>query len=85
LDRHAAGCGGRRRLRRRTYYARREPEIIVAATNTKETERKQAKKMRAGVTLREQAQFAEYLSSRAANPSIGFREHLRKLGGAIEE
>ena len=60
-------------------------EIIVAATNIKETERKQAEKMHAGVSLREQTRFAEYLSARATNPSIGFREHLRKLGRAIEE
>jgi 4-hydroxy-4-methyl-2-oxoglutarate aldolase len=60
-------------------------EIIVAATNIRETERRQAENMHAGVSLREQTRFAEYLSSRAANPSIGFREHLRRLGRAIEE
>ena len=60
-------------------------EIIVAATNIKETEREQAKKMHTGVSLREQTRFAEYLSSRATNPSLGFREHLRRLGRAIEE
>jgi 4-hydroxy-4-methyl-2-oxoglutarate aldolase len=60
-------------------------EIMVAATNIRETERKQAEKMHTGVSLREQTRFAEYLSSRALNPSLGFREHLRRLGGAIEE
>jgi regulator of RNase E activity RraA len=60
-------------------------EIMVAATNIRETERKQAEKMHTGVSLREQTRFAEYLSSRATNPSLGFREHLRRLGGAIEE
>jgi 4-hydroxy-4-methyl-2-oxoglutarate aldolase len=60
-------------------------EIIVAATSIRETERKQAEKMHSGVSLREQTRFAEYLSSRATNPSVGFREHLRRLGRAIEE
>jgi hypothetical protein len=60
-------------------------EIMVAATHIKETERQQAKKMRAGISLREQTRFAEYLSARAINPSVGFREHLRRLGRAIEE
>ena len=61
------------------------PEIMVAATNIRETERQQAEKMRAGISLREQTRFAEYLSARAINPSVGFREHLRRLGRAIEE
>jgi regulator of RNase E activity RraA len=60
-------------------------EIMVAATNIRETERQQAEKMRAGISLREQTRFAEYLSARAINPSGGFREHLRRLGRAIEE
>jgi regulator of RNase E activity RraA len=60
-------------------------EIMVAATNIRETERQQAEKMRAGISLREQTRFAEYLSAGAINPSVGFREHLRRLGRAIEE
>jgi 4-hydroxy-4-methyl-2-oxoglutarate aldolase len=60
-------------------------EIMVAATNIRETERQQAAKMRTGISLREQTRFAEYLSARAINPSVGFREHLRRLGRAIEE
>ena len=60
-------------------------EIIVAATNIRETERQQAEKMRAGISLREQTRFAEYLSARAITPTVGFREHLRRLGRAIEE
>ena len=60
-------------------------EIVVVAKNIRETERRQAEKMHAGVSLREQTRFAEYLSSRATTASIGFREHLRKLGRAIEE
>jgi regulator of RNase E activity RraA len=60
-------------------------EIMVVAAIIRETERKQAEKMHAGVSLREQTRFAEYLSTRATNPSLGFREHLRKLVRAIEE
>jgi regulator of RNase E activity RraA len=60
-------------------------EIMVAAMNIRETERQQAGKMRAGISLREQTRFAEYLSARAINPSVGFRQHLRRLDRAIEE
>ena len=60
-------------------------EIMVAATNIRETERQQAEKMRGGISLREQTRFAKYLSARAVNSSVGFREHLRRLGRAIEE
>ena len=60
-------------------------EIMVAATDIRETERQQAEKMHTGVSLREQTRFAEYLSARAINPSVGFREHLRRLSRAIEE
>ena len=60
-------------------------EIMVAATNIRETERQQAEKMQAGISLREQTRFAEYLSTRAVNSSVRFREHLRRLGRAIEE
>jgi 4-hydroxy-4-methyl-2-oxoglutarate aldolase len=60
-------------------------EILVAATNIRDTERQQAERMRAGISLREQTRFAEYLSARAINPSVGFREHLRRLARAVEE
>ncbi len=49
------------------------------------TERAQAEKIRAGTSLREQLQFGEYLHARSRNPSYTFRQHLRNLGGAIEE
>ena len=60
-------------------------QIIAVASGIRETERKQARDMRAGKSLRQQTRFSEYLSARTANPALGFREHLRKLGGAIEE
>jgi 4-hydroxy-4-methyl-2-oxoglutarate aldolase len=37
-----------------------------------------------GETLRQQTAFDEYLTRRA-DPSYSFREHLRRVGGAIEE
>jgi len=41
--------------------------------------------LRAGTSFREQSRFEEYLSRRAKNPGLGFREHLRAVGKAIEE
>jgi hypothetical protein len=43
------------------------------------------RRSRAGRSLREQLDFARYLEMRAADPSYTFREHLRKISGAIEE
>jgi 4-hydroxy-4-methyl-2-oxoglutarate aldolase len=48
-------------------------------------ERTQADAIRSGTTLRTQLQFADYLAKRAADPDYTFRQHLRKLGGAVEE
>ena len=60
-------------------------EVIQAAETIRSTERRQASEMRAGRTFREQAAFTQYLSRRSQNPAFGFREHLRLIGGAIEE
>jgi len=40
---------------------------------------------RDGVSLREQVGFGAYLEARRERPSLTFREHLRAVGGAIEE
>ncbi len=50
-----------------------------------ETERRQAEAIAAGNTLQDQLRFADYLARRAADPSYSFRQHLRAMGGAIEE
>jgi 4-hydroxy-4-methyl-2-oxoglutarate aldolase len=60
-------------------------QVVEAAIAIRETERSQAAKMRAGVSLRDQTRFTEYLSARAHNPTLGFREHLKRLARAIEE
>jgi regulator of RNase E activity RraA len=60
-----------------------EPVLSFAET-IRDTERGQAVKMAAGISLREQVLFADYLASRSANPALTFREHLRSVGGAIE-
>ncbi len=60
-------------------------DIIPAAESIRETERRQAGEMRSGHSFREQAAFQSYLAQRAQNPEFGFREHLRQIGGAIEE
>ncbi len=60
-------------------------EILAVARSIWQRERDQASALHAGKTLREQLQFDEYLARRAADPSFTFRQHLRGLGGAIEE
>ena len=60
-------------------------EIAGAARQIRETERRQARMIGEGTTLYKQLRFAEYLAQRAENPEQTFREHLRTIGGAIEE
>jgi len=60
-------------------------EVLAAARRIGEVERDQAAKVQAGQTLRQQTAFGEYLARRAAEPSYTFRQHLRRIGGAIEE
>ena len=60
-------------------------EVIEAAEGIKSTERRQAAEMRAGRGFRDQAAFSQYLARRAQDPNFGFRQHLRLIGGAIEE
>ena len=59
--------------------------IVATAAGIRDTERRQALAMAGGQSLREQLQFAEYLSRRRGDPQHGFRQHLREIGGAIEE
>ncbi len=60
-------------------------DIFTVAEGIRDTEARQADRIRAGVSLRSQVGFADYLARRRQRPSLSFREHLRAVGGAIEE
>jgi hypothetical protein len=60
-------------------------DIVSVAEAIRTTEREQARKMRNGTSLREQVRFEEYIERREVNPRWTFRDHLRTVGGAIEE
>ncbi|TDQ00825.1 RraA family protein [Labedaea rhizosphaerae] len=62
--------------------AQRVDEVLAFAASIRDTERRQAARIRGGESLRAQVRFDEFL---AARPAVTFREHLRKVGGAIEE
>ncbi|MGB8957341.1 MAG: RraA family protein [Tumebacillaceae bacterium] len=59
--------------------------LLEVAQTIAQTERRQADMIRSGKTLREQLRFSEYLEKRTANAEYSFREHLRSMGGSIEE
>ncbi|MFE7563872.1 RraA family protein [Kitasatospora sp. NPDC057500] len=65
--------------------AARLDEVLEAAAGIARTERAQAERIRSGDTLRRQTAFDEYLERRAGDPAYSFRQHLRRVGGAIEE
>jgi regulator of RNase E activity RraA len=60
-------------------------EVFTLAETIRDTERHQAERIRAGVSLRRQVQFSDYLAKQEKTPSLSFRAHLRAVGGAIEE
>lgn len=64
--------------------ADRVDEVLETAAGIAATEGRQADDIRAGRSLREQVRFDDYLTARAANPSLTFRDHLRGVGGEIE-
>ena len=65
--------------------AKRVEEVLAMASQIWQTEREQARRIKAGETLRQQTAFDEFLARRAADSSYTFRRHLRRIGGAIEE
>jgi len=65
--------------------AERFDEVLAVGRRIQDVEREQARNVRAGRTLRDQTQFADYLTRRAADPDYTFRRHLRRVGGEIEE
>ena len=60
-------------------------DVFTLAETIRDTEQRQAELMRGGVSLRRQVQFDAYLDLRKKTPSLSFRDHLRAVGGAIEE
>lgn len=65
--------------------AQRVEQIFSTAQSIWKRERRQAQEIQAGKKLREQLQFEEYLARRSADDKYTFRQHLRTVGGAIEE
>jgi regulator of RNase E activity RraA len=60
-------------------------DVVAAAEAIAATERRQAALVTEGRSLRRQLRFDEFLDARATEPGLTFREHLRRIGGAIEE
>ncbi len=59
--------------------------ILEMANDIWEKERRQAQAIRIGTPLREQVRFDDFLARRAREPNYTLRQHLRAMGGAIEE
>lgn len=59
-------------------------EVAEVASTIRDIERRQAARMRSGVTFREQVDFSRYLEVRDRD-GVTFRQFLRSVDGAIEE
>ena len=59
-------------------------DIISLARTIAEAEKRQAENIKKGKTLSQQLKFDEYLKKRSQNSAYSFRQHLQKIGGAIE-
>lgn len=60
-------------------------DVLTLAETIRDTERGQAERIRTGVSLRSQLHFDTYLTRRRQTPSLTFRDHLRAMGGTVEE
>ena len=65
--------------------AQRAEAVLSSAHSIWQREREQAQGIKAGKKLQEQLRLDEYLARRSSDPSYTFRQHLRAIGGAIEE
>lgn len=63
----------------------RSEEVARKAAEIWRVERQQAAEVARGRLLREQLRLADYVAARRERPELTFREHLRKIQGAIEE
>ncbi|MHA2311393.1 MAG: RraA family protein [Candidatus Thorarchaeota archaeon] len=61
------------------------PRVLEVAKTIMEREQSQSKIIRDGKSLSEQLQFERFLLAKEKNPSLTFRQHLRRIGGAVEE
>ena len=59
-------------------------DIISLARKIAETEQRQAENIKNGKTLSQQIKFDDFLKNRSKNSAYTLREHLQKIGGAIE-
>ena len=64
---------------------REAEQLLAAARAIGQTERRQANRITSGETIRKQLKFADFLGKRSKDASYTFRQHLRDIGGAIEE
>lgn len=60
------------------------PSIRKEADAIRGREAEQARRVEAGLSLREQFRFDDYLDRREREPAYSFRDHLRRVGGEIE-
>jgi len=61
-----------------------DPRLIEEARLIRAKEAEQAEVMRSGRSLREQLDFSGYLEARQSDPDYSLRDHLRRVGGAVE-
>lgn len=62
----------------------RRTEVLELAAGILQTETRQAERMSAGSSLRQQLDFAGYRRRQSADPDFTLRQHLLELGSAIE-
>jgi regulator of RNase E activity RraA len=63
----------------------RAADVADLAASIRDTERSQAARMQLGTSFRSQSRFDAYIAARQSGRDLTFRQHLRSIGGAIEE